>query len=33
MTDKDREIKVAEYKYPDADTAFDAACDALKALM
>ena len=30
---KDREIKVAEYKYPDADTAFDVACDALKALL
>lgn len=30
---KDREMKVAEYKYPDADTAFDVACDALKALM
>ena len=30
---KDREIKVAEYKYPDANTAFDAACDALKSLL
>ena len=30
---KDREIKVAEFNYPDADTAFDAACDALKALL
>ena len=30
---KDREIKVAEFKYPDADTAFDVACDALKALL
>ncbi|MBQ7863205.1 MAG: sugar phosphate isomerase/epimerase [Lachnospiraceae bacterium] len=30
---KDREIKVAEYKYPDADTAFDVACNALKALL
>ena len=30
---KDREIKVAEYKYPEADTAFDVACDALKALL
>ncbi len=30
---KDREIKVAEFKYPDADTAFDTACNALKALL
>ncbi len=30
---KDREIKVAEFNYPDADTAFDVACDALKALL
>jgi len=30
---KDREIKVAEFKYPDADTAFDVACNALKALL
>ena len=30
---KDREIKVAEFKYPDADTAFDVACDALKELL
>ena len=30
---KDRELKVAEFKYPDADTAFDVACDALKALL
>lgn len=30
---KDRELKVAEYQYPDADTAFDAACDALKKLL
>ena len=30
---KDREIKVAEFKYPDADTAFDVACDALKDLL
>ena len=30
---REREIKVAEFKYPDADTAFDAACDALKALL
>ena len=30
---KDREIKVAEFNYPDADTAFDVACNALKALL
>ena len=30
---KDRELQVAEYKYPDADTAFDGACNALKALL
>ena len=30
---KDREIKVAEFNYPDADTAFNVACDALKALL
>lgn len=30
---KERELKVAEYKYPDADTAFDVACNALKALL
>jgi len=30
---KDREIKVAEFKYPDADTAFDVACNALKVLL
>ena len=30
---KDREIKVAKFKYPDADTAFDVACNALKALL
>ena len=30
---KERELKVAEFKYPDADTAFDVACDALKALL
>lgn len=30
---KDREIKVGEFKYPDADTAFDVACDALKVLL
>ena len=30
---KDRELKVAEFNYPDADTAFDVACDALKALL
>ena len=30
---KDRELQVAEYKYPDADTAFDVACNALKALL
>ena len=30
---KDRELKVAEYNYPDADTAFDVACNALKALL
>ena len=30
---KDREIKVAEFKYPDADTAFDVACGALKKLL
>jgi len=30
---KDREIKVAEFNYPDADTAFDVACNALKTLL
>ena len=30
---KEREIKVAEFKYPDADTAFDVACNALRALL
>lgn len=30
---RDREIKVAEFNYPDADTAFDTACNALKALL
>ena len=25
--------EVAEFNYPDADTAFDVACDALKALL
>ena len=30
---KDRELKVAEFNYPDADTAFDVACNALKALL
>ena len=30
---KDRELQVAEFKYPDADTAFDVACNALKALL
>ena len=29
----DREIKVAEFNYPDADTAFDVACNALKVLL
>jgi len=28
-----KQTKVAEYKYPDADTAFDVACNALKALL
>ena len=30
---KEQEIKVGEFKYPDADTAFDVACDALKVLL
>ena len=30
---KERELKVVEYKYPDADTAFDVACKALKDLL
>ena len=30
---RERELKVAEFKYPDADTAFDAACNALKSLL
>lgn len=30
---KEKELKVAEFKYPDADTAFDVACNALKALL
>lgn len=30
---KEREIKVAEFKYPNADTAFDVACNALRALL
>lgn len=33
LESKERELKVAEYKYPDADTAFDVACNALKALL
>ena len=30
---KEQEIKVGEFKYPDANTAFDVACDALKVLL
>lgn len=33
LESKERELKVAEYKYPDADTAFNVACNALKALL
>ncbi|MBP3610247.1 MAG: sugar phosphate isomerase/epimerase [Lachnospiraceae bacterium] len=30
---KNRESKIEEFRYPDADTAFDTACDALKNLL
>jgi len=33
LESKERELKIAEFKYPDADTAFDVACDALKSLL